>query len=197
MKLTQNKIDEIVFGILGKEGLRLVKELKKKDNISEFVLANKLRRDIKLIRHMLYKLHNNNLVSSTRKKDKQKGWYIYYWTIIPENIKFLYIKNKKLLLVKLKEQIKKEETEKFFTCPKKCVRLDFDQSLEFEFHCPECGDLISQDESSKIKDLQKEIDNLEKEIKEGEKIVIKKVVVKEPKKKVVKKKAKKKSAKKK
>ena len=91
-KLTQNKIDEVIINVAGKEGLRLVKKLKGKENISEFVLATKLKRDIKIVRNLLYKLYNYNLISSTRKKDKQKGWYIYYWTLISENIKFLYLK---------------------------------------------------------------------------------------------------------
>ena len=85
-----------------------------------------------------------------RKKDKQKGWYVYYWTLVPDNIKFLYLKNKKIILIKLKKQLQKEQTEQFFICPKKCVRLDFDQSIDFEFHCPECGELIIQDQNPEI-----------------------------------------------
>lgn len=171
MKLTQTKIEEIALSVLGAEGLRLIKELKDKENISEFSLANRIKRDIKLVRRMLYKLNNYNLVYSTRKKDKQKGWYIYYWTLIPENIKFLYLKNKKLLLQKLKVQAEQEQTEQFYSCPKKCIRLDFDQSLDFEFHCPECGELISLDHDlSYTQELQKKISEIEKEIKSEEKI---------------------------
>ena len=170
MKLTQNKIDEIIVDILGTDGLRLVKALKNKENVSEFSLATRLRRDIKIIRHMLYKLHNQNLVCSTRKKDKQKGWYVYYWTIIPENIKFLYIKNKRKLLNKLKAKLEKEETDQFFVCVKRCVRLDFDQAMDFEFHCPECGEIINQDQDNKrIIQIQKKVSLLEKELADEEK----------------------------
>jgi len=170
MKLTQNKIDEVIIDILGNEGLRLVKELKNKDNISEFTLATKLKRDIKVVRHMLYRLYNYNLVTSTRKKDKQKGWYIYYWTIIPDNIKFLYIKNRKIIHQKLTERLQKEVNEQFYTCPSNCVRLDFDQAMDFEFRCPECGELISQDQNpQRIKTIQIKIDQLKKEIASEEK----------------------------
>jgi len=188
VKLTQSKIDEVIINVAGKEGLRLVKKLKGKENISEFVLATKLKRDIKIVRNLLYKLYNHNLISSTRKKDKQKGWYIYYWTLIPENIKFLYLKNKKIELIKLKEQLKKEQTEQFYTCSKKCVRLDFDQAIDFEFRCPECGELISQyQDPKKMIELEKKINNLEKELKSEEKVrkIVKKKVIKE---KIVKKK---------
>lgn len=173
MKLTQNKIDEIILEIAGPDGLRLVRELKNKENVSEFSLATKLKKDIKLIRNLLYKLYNYNLISSIRKKDKQKGWYIYYWTLIPENIKFLYIKNKKIIINKLKEQLEKEQTEQFYTCSKKCIRLNFDQAIDFEFRCPECGELISQHQDPKIiSNLEKEIDKLEKELKSEEKTKI-------------------------
>src|SRR3989338_453753 len=84
MRLTPKKIEEIIVGILGESGIPLIKELMGKDNISEFDLATKTKQDIKVVRRMLYVLHNNNLVGFTRKKDKQKGWYIYYWTLIPE-----------------------------------------------------------------------------------------------------------------
>lgn len=187
MKLTQNKIEEIVIDILGEEGLLLTKELKGKENVSEFNLSTKLKVDIKIIRKMLYKLYNHNLVSSTRKKDKQKGWYVYYWTLVNDNIKFLYLKNKNDLLQKLKEQLEKEKHNQFFTCSKKCVRLDFDQALEFDFHCPECGELMIQDNDPKrIGRLEKEIkrlkDELEEEPKVGKKakIKIKKKIKKKP-----------------
>lgn len=171
MKFTQKKIEEVIIEILGKEGLPLIKELKNKENLSEFSLATKLKKDIKIIRNMLYKLHNHNLVSSSRKKDKEKGWYIYYWTLLPENIRHLYLKNKKQLLQKLKEQLQKEQTEQFYVCPQKCARLNFDQALDFEFRCPECGELISLDENPRrIKELQREIMKLEKELNNKNKI---------------------------
>jgi transcription initiation factor TFIIE subunit alpha len=190
VKLTQSKINEVIMDIAGKDGLRLVNELKGKENISEFSLASKLKKDIKVIRNIIYKLGNYNLISSNRKKDKQKGWYIYYWTIIPENIKFIYIKNKKIALVKLKEQLQKEQTEQFYTCPKKCIHLDFDQAIDFEFRCPECGELLSQyHDPKRIIKLQKRINSLEKELKsEEEKPILKKKIIEETKKETTKKK---------
>ena len=177
MRLTTNKIKEVIFGILGEESLPLIDQLSGKENVSEFELASKTKKDIKIIRKMLYLLYNNSLVSFIRKKDKNKGWYIYYWTLLPEGIKFLYIKKKKELLQKLARQLEEESKELFFICPNKCVRLNFDQGMDFEFHCPECGQLINQDSSQqKTAELKKQIleisgdlkmieDNLRKETK--------------------------------
>src|SRR3989338_3060567 len=63
MRLTQKKIEEIMLSILGEEGLSLVKELSGKQHVSEFELADKLKKDIKIVRKMLYLLYNHNLVN--------------------------------------------------------------------------------------------------------------------------------------
>ncbi|MEK6939810.1 MAG: hypothetical protein AABX31_03715 [Nanoarchaeota archaeon] len=167
MRLTQKKIEEIMLSILGEEGLPLIKELTGKQHVSEFELADKLKKDIKLVRKMLYFLYNHNLVSFIRKKDKIKGWYIYYWTLQPESIKFSYVKRKKELLAKLQQRLEEESKELFFTCPNRCVRLNFDQSMDFEFHCPECGELLSQENNAeRIETLRKKVMEVEGELEE-------------------------------
>ena len=186
MRLTQKKIEEILTGILGQEGLTLIQELVGKENISEFDLAKTIKKDIKVVRKMLYLLYNYNLVGFTRKKDKQKGWYIYYWTLLPESVKFNYYKMKKELMERYQQQLDDEKGELFFVCPNDCVRLNFDQAMEFEFHCPECGELINQDEGEKQRDtLQKKVDKLKEELdKLKAQRQVKRKVVKEKKKEV-------------
>ena len=166
MRLTQKKTIEILVDIIGEAGTNLIEELIGKENVSEFDLAKRTKKDIKVVRKMLYMLYNHNLVGFTRKKDKPKGWYIYYWTLLPESIKFSYFKTKRDLLERLKAQLDAEQEELFFVCPNDCVRLTFDQGMDFEFHCPECGELIHQDDGEKRKaDLQKKIAKLEEEVK--------------------------------
>ena len=186
MRLTQKKIEEIMLSILGEEGLLLIKELTGKQHVSEFELADRLKKDIKIVRKMLYLLYNHNLVSFIRKKDKIKGWYIYYWTLQPESIKFSYVKRKKELLAKLQQRLEEESKELFFTCPKRCVRLNFDQAMDFEFHCPECGELLSQENNTeRIETLRKKVSEIEAELEELlEKRKARKVVSKARKKKV-------------
>ena len=166
MRLTKKKIIDILTPILGGDGLPLIEELIGKENISEFDLATKTKKDIKVVRKMLYLLYNNNLVGFTRKKDKQKGWYVYYWTLLPESVRFSYFKARSERLEQIKSELAEENKELFFTCPNKCVRLNFDQGMDFEFHCPECGELISQDsDEKKVPLLKQEISQIEEELK--------------------------------
>src|SRR3989338_5787990 len=170
MRLTQKKIEEILSVILTVYGLPLIRYLSGKNNVSEFDLANKTKKDIKVVRRMLYILYNHNLVSFTRKKDKQKGWYIYYWTLQPESIKYVYFKKKREKLVELRQLLEAEKKELFFVCPGGCTRLNFDQAMDFEFHCPECGELVGQDSGDKrISELGGEITQIEGEMKEEDK----------------------------
>ena len=165
MRLTQKKIEEILLDIIGPEGLPLVQQLYGKEHVSEFDLATKTKKDIKVIRRMLYTLYNHNVIGFIRKKDKQKGWYIYYWTILPENVKFAYFKKKKIQLERLCQLLETEGKELFFICTGKCVRLNFDQAMEFEFHCPECGQLIAPDSGEEKKEIfKKKILELEQEL---------------------------------
>ncbi|PIN73548.1 hypothetical protein COV20_04975 [Candidatus Woesearchaeota archaeon CG10_big_fil_rev_8_21_14_0_10_45_16] len=202
MRLTQKKIEEILVSILGEEGLPLIQELNGKENVSEFDLAKKIKSDIKVVRKMLYILYNHNLVGFNRKKDKQKGWYIYYWTLLPDSVRFSYFKMKRNVLERLEHRLEQEEKELFFSCPNSCVRLNFDQAMDFEFHCPECGELLGQDDSAekviglkkRIGEIKEELEKLQEQRKERRRVVrerAKKVATKKKaavKKKVVKKK---------
>lgn len=215
MRLTKKKIQEILIGILGESSLPLLEEIIGKSNVSEFDLAKKTKFDIKVVRKLLYILYNHNLVSFTRKKDKQKGWYIYYWTLNPDSIRFSYFKMRRDLLRKLQSRLEEEEKELFFISEDGTTRMNFDDATEYDFRCPDTGELLMQDDNSKlilqikkrIKEVQEEVDQLlqlrrtrrvavkakKKEVKERKKVTRKKAAVKKKtvKKKVVKKPAKK------
>ncbi len=166
IRLTQKKIEDMIVEVLGEEGLKLLKYLYGRENVSEFELANKTKFDIKIIRRMLYILYNHNLVGFSRKKDKQKGWYIYYWTLLPESIKFAYIKKRVEMAALLRERLEQERKELFFVCPDNCVRLTFDQATDFDFHCPECGKLAMQDNNKQaVEELEKRLLDIEAELK--------------------------------
>ena len=70
--MTKIKIESTIEELVSKDAIKLIKQLIKRDNISEFVLAKNSRLDIKKTRNLLYRLYEFGLVSFNRKKDKKK-----------------------------------------------------------------------------------------------------------------------------
>lgn len=143
--MDSRKIIEVISDLVGEEVIDLVIELITQSDYSEFKLAEKLNQDVNSTRNMLYRLLEHNLVYFSRRKDKRKGWYIYYWTFNPNDIeqKRLSILEKKIevLDVKLNNDYSHDI---FFMCQNKCERYDFDFAAEHEFKCQECGELLEQ-----------------------------------------------------
>jgi|TARA_B100002003_G_C13815523_1_gene401766 transcription initiation factor TFIIE subunit alpha len=167
MKITDKIIEEVVTDVAGADVVPLVSFLKNKKNISEFIIAEKIDKEINATRNMLYRLFDYNLVSFIRKKDKKKGWYIYYWTFNPKRVRYILFNLKKKKVENLKERLKRENSSDFFICKIACVRLDFEQATNFEYKCPECGSLMNQENNvEKKKEIEEEIKKIEKEIKE-------------------------------
>lgn len=165
-KVSSKLVEEIVSEVAGEDVLPLVKALRNKSNVSEFKLADSIRKEINLTRNMLYRLYDNNLVSFIRKKDKKKGWYIYYWTFNQKRIKDLVKDIKKRKFERLQERLNREKNTQFYACSNKCMRLDFEQSHDFNFKCPECGNLLDLEDNSKlVKELRSDLDKIEKELK--------------------------------
>ena len=162
MRLTTKTINYVIQNVAGSEAIDIVSFLKGKNNVSEFDIAESLKIDIKIVRILLYRLFKYNLVSSTRKKDKKKGWYIYYWTLNTNQIKHVFLDIQKHKLIRLKERLDREKNSLFFICENKCIRLNFDQAVNFNFKCPECGSLMRQENNQKkIEHIKKEIKTLE------------------------------------
>jgi len=170
MRIDNKIIESVVSEVAGEDVVPLVRYLKNKKNISEFKIADAIDREINETRNMLYRLYDTNLVGFIRKKDKKKGWYIYYWTFNLKRIKDLFWDLKKKKVVALRERLKREYSTDFFTCEKKCIRLSFEQATDFEYKCPECGDLMNQEENKEIiEKINKDIGELEKELENKDK----------------------------
>lgn len=165
-KLSGKEIDDLVVSLIGEEILPLVAQLKNKMNVSEFKLAENLNITVNQVRNMLYKMHQHNLVTFIRKKDKKKGWYIYYWTINEAFMREALINFMKRKMDDFRQKLEKEMEGNYFICPNKCTRVSLEQAMAQEFHCLECGELMQQQDNSRtIDNLKSRINELEEEIK--------------------------------
>jgi len=153
MYLSNKAVESIISENIGHEFLSLVKVLKKKREVSEFKLASCINKNINITRSMLYKLSSFNLVGSRKVKDKKTGWCIYYWSLKHNSIKYLAKKSEENKL-----NLKKQDDIEFFACPNLCCRVSYEKSMDLNFKCPECGELMyKEDNSSKMEIIIKEI----------------------------------------
>ena len=160
----QDKLLEgIVSDIAGKSGLDILNLLLGKKDVNEFLLAKKLKLTINQIRNILYRLSNYSLVTFTRKKDKKKGWYTYFWTLDNEKALELLDSKIKKETDSLKSQLKSRETKRFYTCKVCKTEISEETALTHSFTCQECGDIYELAENKKlINDLRGSIARLER-----------------------------------
>lgn len=164
IRLTPKLNEEILIEVVGEDALPLIEFLKNRKNISEFIIAEKTGIEIHQVRNILYRMHSQNLAAYKRKKDSKKGYYISYWTYNPKRIKDLVLALHQQKLDRLLTRLEREEKNKgcFFLCANACARLDFEQSSELSFKCPECGSLLNQQDNART------IDHIKQQIKELE-----------------------------
>jgi len=158
-------LKEVVSIVVGKQAEDIIDMLDNEKYINEFLIAKKLNITINQTRNILYKISDQGLISSIRKKDKRKGWYTYFWKIeIMKSLDFL-----KSLLVKKKEQanhqIKSRETKDFYICENCNLEFSEENALLRDFMCPECGNIFTRKDNTKIiSELKKEVDKVEKKL---------------------------------
>ncbi|MFA5952996.1 MAG: hypothetical protein WC812_00210 [Candidatus Pacearchaeota archaeon] len=159
-------LKEVVTLTVGKQAEGVADLLNSKIYINEFVIAKKLNLTINQARNILYKISDEGLVSSVRKKDKKKGWYTYYWKF--EIIKALeFLKNHLLKDMEgLKQKIKEREHTVYYICKRCNIEVNEEQALTLDFGCPECGSVFEiKDNSALIKEINKELLKLEEKMK--------------------------------
>lgn len=165
-KLMDKIIEDMVLETAGKDGFAVYKILKNKQNVNEFHIAEKLKLTINQIRNIIYKFEQYNLVSSTRKKDRKKGWYIYFFTLSEKEAEKTAVQLKKNKIEQLKKQLNRESSHEFYSCPNKCIRTNVENAIENNFMCLECNSLLQPEEKEKnITKIERQIKELEEELK--------------------------------
>ena len=155
-------LENIVAEISGKQGVETIKLLFGKRDVNEFLIAKKLNLTINQVRNILYKLSNFNLVTFTRKKDKRKGWYTYFWTLDNERSLDLLATRLGQEIETLNNQLKSRETKRFYYCKTCKTEVGEENALLHQFTCPECGEVFELSDNSKhIEELKKSIIRLE------------------------------------
>tara|TARA_Y100000031_G_C8095555_1_gene326240 strand:+ start:34 stop:615 length:582 start_codon:yes stop_codon:yes gene_type:complete len=162
MRINKKLINQVVTELVGQEAMVLIDYLRGKEHISEFIIAEETELEIHKVRNILYRLLEHNLVYFHRKKDKIKGWYICYWDFNEPVIPELFIKIKEEKIRKARERLVREENNFFFLCRNACARMDFEKAIDFNYKCPECNEIMQeQDNQRTIEFLKERINELE------------------------------------
>lgn len=153
-----DRILEITSELISDEATQVVEFLYSNPGASEFDISEGIGFSVSQVRSILYDLKAKNLIDYDRKKDKEKGWYLYYWRVLPQNFETVYKNEKKTKLEQFKERLDTEENSMFYICPNFCKRLSFEEALENNFTCPVCGSLMNEENKTrKIEMLKRNI----------------------------------------
>ncbi|MEM3113331.1 MAG: hypothetical protein QXI33_02815 [Candidatus Pacearchaeota archaeon] len=163
---------DVSIAVGGKNAAAIVDLLIDKKNVNEFIIAKKLNLTINQTRNILYKLSDEGLVNSIRKKDKKKGWYTYFWTFNADKA-FLFLE--KILLKEIEQlefQLTSREVKRFYICPSCHSEVSEETALLYEFTCPECGEVYElNDNKQAIHEIRNNITRLRKKLEEVRSII--------------------------
>lgn len=160
-----NILHELITDIAGKNAEPIADILRNKAEVNEYKIADKLQITVNQVRNILYKLFDKSIVAFRRKKDKQKGWYIYFWSLNIQKALIQFIKIKETEISNIKNQIVSLETKHYYSCPYGCVEVNEETALHYNFICQECGQLlVLADQSERIKGLKRAIEKFEKQM---------------------------------
>ena len=129
-------------------------------------IAGKTGIKLNVVRKILYRLYDVGLASYKRSKDPETQWFSYSWKFEKEEVINRIIKDSENYLKMLNDELDREENNMFFICPQGHVRLDFDDSSDYEFLCPVCSEELEfRDNSENIKQIKEDIKMVESNFK--------------------------------
>ena len=122
-------------------------------------IANETGIKLNIVRKILYKLYDLGL-------DPETQWFTYSWKFEKDEVITRIKKDSQDYLKMLNDELEREENNMFFLCPQGHVRLDFDESSDYEFMCPVCGEELEfQDNADNIKQIKEDIKMVESNFK--------------------------------
>ncbi len=158
-------LKSIVENLVNKQAVPIIDLLIGKKHVNEFLIAKKLKLTINQTRNILYKLSDQGLVSFIRKKDKKKGWYIYFWTLNTHQSLKLLEQNLRKEFEQLEAQLRSRKEKRYYFCKTCSIEVAEETALLNDFACSECEQVYSlSDNQDIISQLEKNITKVKKDI---------------------------------
>ena len=157
---------KVVRVISGEDAVKIIKALSQADEMTEEEIVAKTGVRLNDVRKILYKLYEHSLVGLRRIRDKNTGWFIFYWRIRMDQLEGFIISQKKRILEKLEMRLEYERSHDFYYCyTPGCKRVTFEEATEYIFRCPTCNKPLNHYDNSKIIEaLLKKIEQIKSEL---------------------------------
>ncbi|MDV3103866.1 transcription factor E [Thermococcus waiotapuensis] len=165
-KSVRKELIELAREVGGEEAVEVVNALQKKKDVTDEELAELTGIRVNNVRKILYELYDVGVADFKRIRDKETGWYYYYWFLETKRLDEI-IRNRKMKeLEELRKMLEQETSEMYFWCGKPGhPRMTFDEAMEYQFQCPICGDIMMEyNNTAIVEDLKKRIEELEIEL---------------------------------
>jgi transcription initiation factor TFIIE subunit alpha len=159
-----NFLKKVVENAAGEAAVKIVDLIYGKKDVNEFLIAKKLGLTINQTRNLIYRLSHMGIINSIRKKDKRKGWYIYFWTFdILKSLEVLHL-TLSTEIAALEYQLNNKQTLRFYKCPICGREANEEAALQTNFSCTECGEVYQlADSTHLIDEITKKLEKLKKE----------------------------------
>lgn len=171
-QIEEEALREIISKVAGKSAAELVPILKDRGYVDEFKIAGKAKITINELRNILYKLHHHDLVSSIRKKDNKKGWFIYYWSLNVERAIRSLIREYSKEFEGQTSLLDSRTKKNYYICPRGHTELSEESALEQNFECIECGELlVLKEKETEKRKINKTLDTIQERVNQLRELV--------------------------
>jgi len=157
----KNLLYRLAEALAGGEGLKIIECLVRNGDMRDDEIALELGLKPNVVRKILYRFAESSIVTVQRFRDEKTGWFYFKWRVQLDQVE-LYLENQRQrILNRLMERLRYEETHEFYSCPKGCERVTFEEAVEQNFMCSKCGAPLQHEDNtyviealkSKIKEL--------------------------------------------
>ncbi len=129
--------------LIGDEGLLLIERFPDEGEFSDEELAEVTQINLNSVRHTLYTLYERRLAEYRRIKNNETGWLTYLWHLRLDNIPVALAEEMETVMEKLRVRERFEEENDFYRCAQCGLLETFNQAMDVDFCCPDCGAPLS------------------------------------------------------
>lgn len=146
--------------LVGEKGIKVLQKMPEGE-VTDDEVSRATGVLLNVVRRTLFILYEKRLASYRRVRDTDSGWLTYLWKLDLSPLTELIEEEREKLAANLKDRMRFEEENIFYTCKNRCSRYVFESAAETGFICPNCGEpLTHQDNEKVLKAVQKRIEKL-------------------------------------